>query len=708
MEIEVSINGRKIKTRTGLTILEAASQVGIKIPTLCYLKRLTPIGSCRVCSVEVKGISHPVPSCVALVKEGYEIYTDTDEIKEIRKNAISHLLLDHPLDCPVCDKSGDCLLQDLSFEFGLTAQKDKKIFPDRTMIFDSDYIEYMGTRCVLCSRCIRVCSDMYGDPFLEIKENGLLTYIGLTHDDGVQTGTMPEGSAFKEIKSETNNLDCYYCGNCIEVCPVGALITKKSKFKARYWQEVPFSSVCDKCSAACRIEFYRYPYEESIIRTAALFGGYLCREGFFYRETGVSPEYYINSPVIKKNSELKIVSKEEAISEFSGRIKNISGKGGMKNTAVLVSPTLSCNEGYAVSTFMKNILNPSYFDIAEPDIYRKNFNKFKELFDNSRDFDIKNLQKSDVILYIGSIEDEIPLVLYNIMKSHRQHGSKLLYARVDSANKPKPGLTRFEDISHIIQDIELSGVHDFLNNLRLGLYDCDYRAGVGHESRCLMSGKLLASNSVSIVIGDYIMSSYEIDKDFIIIKEIVEFLRDEKKNADVYPLIKPFNYRGLITSGINPGDGAALSSILSGLSSGEIKNLIFFGDFINDNTGKEIIKYLAGLEFVSVFSSKVSDISSMADIVVPITDYLEQKDALYENFEGKKVNVNNEFNIGDYDIDIISFLSSVAVETGYSFDYINDSLGKFKSSDNFKSVTKYNKIKPRSNFYYNDKTKLFY
>ncbi len=117
MDIEITINGKKIMTESGLTILEAASQAGIKIPVLCYLRRLRPIGSCRICVVEVKGVKNPLPSCVAKVKEGYEILTDTEKVWDVRKEVLSHLLLDHPLDCPVCDKSGECSLQDLSFEF---------------------------------------------------------------------------------------------------------------------------------------------------------------------------------------------------------------------------------------------------------------------------------------------------------------------------------------------------------------------------------------------------------------------------------------------------------------------------------------------------------------------------------------------------------------------------------------------------------------
>ncbi len=314
MDIEITINGKKIITQSGLTILEAASQAGIKIPVLCYLKRIKPIGSCRVCVVEVKDLKNPLPSCVAKVKEGYEIYTDTEKLWEIRKEVISQLLLDHPLDCPVCDKSGDCLLQDLTFEFGVTTQKDKKIYPDRTKIFKSDLIEYNATRCVLCSRCIRVCGDMYGNPFLQMKDKGNNGYIGLKTDTKTQLGSQPaEGCSFEEISVEPYRLDCYYCGNCVEVCPVGALVSKPSKFKERYWQEKPFSSICDKCSAACRIEYYRYAHDESLVRTDAPFGGYLCKSGFFYPAiSGDCESYYIANPYIKKKSAVEEVTLEKA------------------------------------------------------------------------------------------------------------------------------------------------------------------------------------------------------------------------------------------------------------------------------------------------------------------------------------------------------------------------------------------------------------
>ena len=702
MDIEITINDKKLITKTGLTILEAASQAGIKIPTLCYLKRLRPIGSCRICSVEVKGIEHPVPSCVAKVKEGYEIYTDTEKVWNVRKEALSHLLLDHPLDCPVCDKSGYCMLQDLSFEFGLTKQKNKKLYPDRTNIFKSEYIEYTATRCVLCSRCIRVCSDMYGNPFYEIKGTGYDSYIGLRHEDKNQYGGKPAGSSFIEDKTETDILKCYYCGNCIEVCPVGALVSKPSKFKERYWQESPFSSVCDKCSAACRIEYYRYAGEESLVRTESLFGGYLCRQGFFYEGIGKNDGYYISSPYIKKKSMPEETAFENVLNEFALRIKNISEKGGMDNTAVLVSPNVSVNDGFAIAGFVKNILKPAYFDIAEPEFYRINLDKFNRVFKGEESFDIKALQNSEIMLYIGNIEDEIPYVSYNIMKAHREHGGKLLLINIKK--NTVPFLSRFEDIAYIRKDVDISSFHDFLAGLRSDIYVH------GSKKDDEIAENMLKADSVSVILGDGLLSAYDMGADILILKEIVEFLRDEQKTLYVYPLIKPFNYRGLVKAGVNPESGfSGLGSINSGLNGGKIKNMIYIGDSANGPVFKDIAKHAANMEFLTVFSSKAGMLSTMADIVIPVKDFLESRGSIYENFEGKIIGVNNEFNLGEYRQDIPSILLEISNRLGRSFNYyIKDELPRFIDSFKTKDMIYYNKIKARSNFYYNDKTKKFY
>ena len=707
MDIEITINGKKIITQSGLTILEAASQAGIKIPVLCYLKRIKPIGSCRVCVVEVKDLKNPLPSCVAKVKEGYEIYTDTEKLWEIRKEVISQLLLDHPLDCPVCDKSGDCLLQDLTFEFGVTTQKDKKIYPDRTKIFKSDLIEYNATRCVLCSRCIRVCGDMYGNPFLQMKDKGNNGYIGLKTDTKTQLGSQPaEGCSFEEISVEPYRLDCYYCGNCVEVCPVGALVSKPSKFKERYWQEKPFSSICDKCSAACRIEYYRYAHDESLVRTDAPFGGYLCKSGFFYPAiSGDCESYYIANPYIKKKSAVEEVTLEKAAEDFSLRMKGIQADNAVDTSAVLISPNISINGGKASLEFIKNTLKLKHFDIAASELYRKNFLNFKRLFSSEENFDINDIKNSEVMLYFGSIEDEIPFAAYDILKTRREHGGRFFIIN------PKTGkaemvrsFSRFEDIACSKKDIEASFFETYLNKMRMTLN----KEQTDLDDVCKSIIEVIAdAGCISFIIGDSLMSAIDMNKDFLILQEIVQFLRKQEKTVYLFPLMKPSNYRGLLTAGVYPsGDAGGFKEIIAGMDTGRIKNLIYIGDLQDDDYGKEIIRNSSNLEFLAVFSSKTSLLSAMADVVIPVKDFLEEENTYYENFEGKIINVNNEFNFGIYRYSLTDVFTEISLKmnSAYNFKEIEDFLNSFKSEN----VIYYNKIKGRSKFYFNDRTKLYY
>ena len=707
MDIEITINGKKIITQSGLTILEAASQAGIKIPVLCYLKRIKPIGSCRVCVVEVKDVKNPLPSCVAKVKEGYEIYTETEKLWEIRKEIISQLLLDHPLDCPVCDKSGDCLLQDLTFEFGVTIQKDKKIYPDKTKIFKSDLIEYNATRCVLCSRCIRVCGDMYGNPFFQMKDKGNNGYIGLKTDTKTLLGSQPaEGCSFEEISVEPDRLDCYYCGNCVEVCPVGALVSKPSKFKERYWQEKPFSSICDKCSAACRIEYYRYGHDESLVRTAAPFGGYLCKSGFFYSAiNGDCESYYIANPYIKKKSAVEEVTLEKAAEEFSLRIKGIQANNAGEATAVLISPSISINGGKASLEFIKNTLKLKHFDIAASELYRKNFLDFKRLFPTEENFDMNDIKNSEVMLYLGSIEDEIPFAAYDILKTRREHGGRLFIINPKTGKAERVrSFSRFEDIACSKKDIDGSFFETYLNKMRMSLN----KKQTDLDDECKSIIEVIAdAGCISFIIGDSLMSSIDMDKDFLILQEIVKFLREQEKSVYLFPLVKPSNYRGLLTAGVYPsGNAYSFKEIITGLDTGRIKNLVYIGDLQNDDYGKEIIRYSSNLEFLAVFSSKTSLLSAMADVVIPVKDFLEEENTYYENFEGKIINVNNEFNFGIYRYNLTDIFTDISLKMNitYNLKETEDFLNSVKSGN----VIYYNKIKGRSKFYYNDKTKLYY
>jgi len=231
--ISLTIDGKEVTVPPETTILAAAAEAGIEIPTLCYHPKLRPIGSCRLCVVEIEGATKPVTSCNTPAVDGMVITTQSDRLSELRREAISYLLINHPLDCPVCDKGGECRLQDLAFEYEVNKEPyhlDREPIPVDTL---SPLVERNNNRCVRCGRCVSICNEIQGE--------GAIQWV----DRGYDTEIRPKGGY---------PLNCEFCGQCISVCPVGALTSRLFKYKARAWEMEKIASVCPYCAGGCAIE----------------------------------------------------------------------------------------------------------------------------------------------------------------------------------------------------------------------------------------------------------------------------------------------------------------------------------------------------------------------------------------------------------------------------------------------------------------------
>ena len=264
--------------------------------------------------------------------------------------------------------------------------------------------------------------------------------------------------------------------------------------------------------------------------------------------------------------------------------------------------------------------------------------------------------------------------------------------------------SRFEDIACSKKDIDESFFETYLNKMRMSLY----KEQTDLDVVCKTIIEVIAdAGCISFIIGDSVMSSIDIDKDLLILQEIIQFLREQEKSVYLFPLVKPSNYRGLLHTGVYPsGNAYSFKEIITGLDTGRIKNLVYIGDIQDDDYGKEIIRCSSNLEFLAVFSSKTSLLSAMADMIIPIKDFLEEKNTYYENFEGKIINVSNEFNFGIYRYNLTDVFAEISVKMNntYNLNETEDFLNSVKSGN----VIYYNKIKGRSKFYYNDRTKLYY
>jgi formate dehydrogenase alpha subunit len=341
--IKLTINGRQIEAKPGQKVLEAAKEHGIKIPHLCYHGQIGSIGSCRICLVEVKpGPPKPVPACTTTVAEGMEVQTHSERVINLRKELVSLLLINHPLDCPVCDQAGECKLQKIVHELGIEAPKYRAT-PTRSEVdYASPLIERHPERCIHCGRCVTICERVIGAEGIFFANRG--------YDMEVASGGRP--------------LDCEFCGSCVAVCPVGALIDKTFKYRARSWELVKHETTCPYCAAGCRIELN--VSGNSVRRVTSnhkktFNRGLLCGRGRFGHGFIGSGER-LKTPLIREGAHLRAATWEEAIKAAADGLRGVQREHGGKAVYALGSPRVSSEADYLLQRLIRTEFGTNNID----------------------------------------------------------------------------------------------------------------------------------------------------------------------------------------------------------------------------------------------------------------------------------------------------------------------------------------------------------
>jgi NADH-quinone oxidoreductase subunit G len=231
--VTVTIDGAPVSVPKGTTIIEAAKQAGILVPHYCYHPSLPSPAVCRMCLVEVEKASKLMPACVTQVAEGQVVHVDSDKAKKAREGVLELLLINHPLDCPICDQAGECELQDYVFQEGRSGTRYAEYAKRYSPVEDyGPDVLYVPNRCILCTRCVRFMEDVAEEPVLNVSERGDRAYIGISLDQ---------------------RLDHPWAGNVVDLCPVGSLLSKDFLHKARVWELDKTASVCPGCTQGCNI-----------------------------------------------------------------------------------------------------------------------------------------------------------------------------------------------------------------------------------------------------------------------------------------------------------------------------------------------------------------------------------------------------------------------------------------------------------------------
>ena len=385
--INFKINGHSVTAERGETIINVARREDIYIPTMCYLEKTSPCASCRLCSVEVEGMDGFVLACNTPPTEGINIITDSEILETERTNIMRMYDVNHPLECGVCDKSGECDLQNKTLEFNVGAQQFAA--KDQPRKIESwGLINYDPSLCILCEKCTHVCNEVIGDDALDLLFGGYNS---------------------KVIPKNAETLDCTFCGECIAVCPVGALVSSDFQYSANSWELSKVPATCAHCSAGCALE-YEVKHtaidsqgEESIYRVKNNFEyNTLCgagRFGFDYSNSATKDEAAFAKAV-------EMVKKAKAI-RFSSLITN-------EETMILQA----LKEKLGFKLFNRDARHMQLFMDAYASVSGK----------QHYSADLESLKASDAIIVIGTrIATDNPGVRYAMTTAARHNGAKVVY-----------------------------------------------------------------------------------------------------------------------------------------------------------------------------------------------------------------------------------------------------------------------------------------
>ena len=406
-KITFTVDGKELEGKQGQLLIEACEDSGVHIPRFCWHKRLDPVGMCRMCLVEIETPRGKalVPSCTTEVTEELIVETESETVKKAQEGVLEFLLINHPLDCPICDKAGECPLQDQTMAYGPGESRfieEKRHFEKPIPV--SDIVLLDRERCILCARCTRFSDEISGDPLIEFIQRGNKT----------QVNTFPD----EPFKS-------YFSGNTVQICPVGALTATSYRFKARPWDLKKVSSTCNCCSLGCSVELnvsqnkmLRILGEDNEFTNQ----GWLSDKGRYNFEY-LHSENRLTSIKSKEDNIFKDISFVEATEKLKSKIEELKNP----DIKFIVGPN-STNEEYFVINKFANLMNRNEFlSKDKSNVYFSDDHVFNGYFgEGYENAAFEDLDNSDaIVVWSEDIKDNIP-VLFLRLKKAVKNGVKLV------------------------------------------------------------------------------------------------------------------------------------------------------------------------------------------------------------------------------------------------------------------------------------------
>lgn len=619
--VAVTLNGRVIDAVPGELVIEAAERAGVYIPRFCHHPRMQPVGMCRMCIVEIDTGRGPalLPSCMIPVSEGMVVETESPVTRKAQDGVLEFLLVNHPLDCPVCDKGGECPLQDQTVAFGPGESRfvEEKRHHEKPIAI-SDVVQLDRERCILCDRCTRFARTVAGDPLISFVNRGNETEVN----------TFPD-----------HPFASYFSGNIVQICPVGALTATPYRFKARPWDLDQVESTCTSCSVGCRVAV-----ESSSNQLVRYLGvdidsvnwGWLCDKGRFDFEA-VNSVDRLTRPLARRGDDLVEVSWSDALSEAASALGGARDRHGPSSIAVVGGARLTNEEAYAWSKFARSVLGTDSLDAQLGDGLPSDV-----VLGLPRASIDETCSAATLVLLGPDLKEELPVLYLRLRDAVVNRGLKVIEISASATS-----MTRYSEVSLRYRPGEAAVL---VQDLFAQSGDVDVQADLAHAR------SLLAAGEVVCVLG---RPSLAERADSIV--QAALRLHREVPGLRFLSALRRANVQGAIDMGLTPGMlpgrisleegrevfteawgelpasvGLDTAGVLQAAAEGRIQALILLGaDPLADFPDRDLARRgLAGAGFVLAVDCFATDSVCQADVVLPAAMYAE-KSGTTTNIEGR-------------------------------------------------------------------------
>jgi NADH-quinone oxidoreductase subunit G len=597
-EIKVTINGKDFQVAKGARLIDVCREKQFDIPSFCYYADLALQASCRMCLVRIEKMPKLQTSCTIICTDGMIVTTQSEEIEKAQRSMLEFLLANHPLDCPVCDRGGECELQELTFDWGNLEERfieQKNARPEKYL---SPMVANDPQRCILCKRCTRVCDEWMGEDAIEAGNRGSNTVIG----------------------TYGGWLDCSQCGNCIEVCPTGTLLDGTYRHQARPWELTQTVSTCTYCSDGCQMslgsrggELMRIVARDRYVN--GLNGEFLCIKGRFGHPF-VNHEKRIHTPLIryKKGGKLIPATWDEAIRFTAQKMDAVVAAHGGNAVGVVGSPRLTNEALYCLRKFASEVVETENLAIADAF-------SLKPLFDNLGGplATHRDIRYAKTIVLIGGEPEELqPLTGKQIRQAVRNGGAKLVL--INSVPiRLREQASQFVHIRPGTEDAALLALLDDSND------DLAARK-LGVEARELESvRKAIADTEGDVVV----MFGGELSADAqSIAAQLPHVFAGDARRLLLHPL--PL-YNNSVGAQDMLSEARALTELLDAAGN-SIHALYLAGSLLPEHL-RERETALHNLGFLIVHELFETDTTAYADVVLPAASFAET-DGTFTNNDG--------------------------------------------------------------------------